>query len=102
MTTITLDVPSEIAEAYQVASPEDKQQIQYLVTLLLNKKNENDLEFLRKIMDEISVRAIARGLTPEILESIINEPSTILCYRYHWEHPMFVIRQFTTRNLLRE
>ncbi len=66
MTTITLEVPSEIAEAYEVASPEEKQQIKYLVTILLNKKDENDLEFLRKIMDEISDRAIARGLNPEI------------------------------------
>ena len=74
MTTITLEVPSEIAEAYEISSPEEKQQIQYLITLLLKRKDENDLEFLRKIMDEISDRAIARGLTPEILESIINEP----------------------------
>ncbi|MDJ0509843.1 MAG: hypothetical protein QNJ64_11390 [Crocosphaera sp.] len=73
MTTITLEVPSEIAEAYQVASPEEKQQIQYLVTLLLKREDENDLEFLRKIMDEISDRETNRGLTPEILESIFNE-----------------------------
>ncbi|EAZ91703.1 hypothetical protein [Crocosphaera chwakensis] len=73
MTIITLEVPSEIAEAYQTASPEEKKQIQYIVTLLLKRKDENDLEFLRKIMDEISDRAISRGLTPEILESIINE-----------------------------
>ena len=74
MTTITLEVLSEIAEAYEISSPEEKQQIQYLITLLLKREDENDLEFLRKIMDEISDRAIARGLTPEILESIINEP----------------------------
>jgi hypothetical protein len=74
MKTIPLEVSPEIAEAYQVASPEEKQQIKYLVTVLLNKKDENDLNFLRKIMDEISDRVAARGLTPEILESILNEP----------------------------
>lgn len=74
MQTITLEVNPEIAEAYQFASLEERQQIQQIVSLLLNKKNENDLDFLRKIMDEISDRASTRGLTPEILESIINEP----------------------------
>ena len=67
MTTITVEVPFEIVEAYKIASPKEKQQIQYLVTLLLKREDENELEFLRKIMDEISDRAIARGLTPEIL-----------------------------------
>lgn len=73
MQTITLEVTSEIAEAYQFASLEERQQIQEIVSLLLKKEKENDIDFLRKIMDEISDRATARGLTPEILESIINE-----------------------------
>ena len=74
MQTITLEVNPEIAEAYQSASLEERQRIQQIVTLLLDKQNENGTDFLRKIMDEISDRATARGLTPEILESIINEP----------------------------
>ena len=74
MQTITLEVTSEIAEAYQFASLEERQQIQEIVSLLLKKEKENDIDFLRKIMDEISDRATARGLTPEILESTINEP----------------------------
>jgi hypothetical protein len=74
MQTITLEVSPEIAKAYQFASLEERQQIQQIVTLLLNRKNENDLDFLRKIMDEISDRATKRGLTPEILESILNDP----------------------------
>lgn len=73
MKTITLEVSPEIAEAYQFASLEERQQIQQIVSLLLKRENENDINFLRKIMDEISDRATERGLTPEILESIINE-----------------------------
>lgn len=73
METITLEVSPEIAEAYQVASPEERQQIQEFVGIFLLKKEKSDLEFLRKIMDEISDKATARGLTPEILESILNE-----------------------------
>jgi hypothetical protein len=74
MQTITLEVSPEIAEAYQFASLEERQQIQQIVSLLLKKENENDIDFLRKIMDEISDRSSARGLTSEILEAIINEP----------------------------
>jgi hypothetical protein len=73
MQTITLEVSSEVEAAYQFASPEERQQIQEFVTLLLKRLDENDLEFLRKIMDEISDRAAVRGLTPEILESIQEE-----------------------------
>jgi hypothetical protein len=32
-----------------------------------------DEDFLGKMMDEISDRTIARGLTSEILESILND-----------------------------
>ncbi|MBS3025724.1 MAG: hypothetical protein HEP80_10780 [Dolichospermum sp. UKL201] len=74
MQTITFEVTPEIAEAYQFASLEEREQIQQIVSLLLKKEKENDIDFLRKIMDEISDRATARGLTPEILEAIINEP----------------------------
>lgn len=70
MQTITLEVSPEVAAAYQFASPEERQQIQEFITLLLKRRDESDLVFLRKIMDEISDRAAARGLTPEILESI--------------------------------
>ena len=53
MQTITLEVSPEIAEAYQFASLEERQQIQQIVSLLLKKEkeNENDIDFLRKIMD---------------------------------------------------
>lgn len=54
MQTITLEVSPEIAEAYQFASLEERQQIQQIISLLLKRENENDLDFLRKIMGEIS------------------------------------------------
>ncbi|WP_262983534.1 hypothetical protein [Phormidesmis priestleyi] len=38
-----------------------------------NSPMDKDVAFLRELMDEISDRARARGLTPEILESILNE-----------------------------
>ncbi|PSB15771.1 hypothetical protein C7B76_13035 [filamentous cyanobacterium CCP2] len=74
MSEITIEVSTEVAEAYRSASPEARKQIQAIVSLLLQKPMDSDVAFLRKIMDGISDRAEARGLTPEILESILSEP----------------------------
>lgn len=48
--------------------------IQAIVSILLRKQADRDVALLRELMDEISDRARSRGLTPEILESILNEP----------------------------
>ncbi|MEI2581118.1 hypothetical protein [Scytonema sp. PRP1] len=74
MQEITIEVSPEVAEAYQSASPQERKKIQAIVSILLQKQVDKDVAFLRELMDEISDRAKARGLTPEILESILNEP----------------------------
>jgi len=74
MQEITIEVSPEVAEAYQSASPQERKKIQAIVSILLQKQVDKDVAFLRELMDEISDRARARGLTPEILESILNEP----------------------------
>lgn len=74
MQKITIEVSPEVAEVYQSASPQERKKIQAIVSILLQKQVDNNVAFLRELMDEISDRARARGLTPEILESILNEP----------------------------
>jgi hypothetical protein len=74
MSKISIEVSPETAEAYQSASLEEKERVRILVDLLMKKPSEDDSDFLGKLMDEISDRAEARGLTPEILESLLNEP----------------------------
>lgn len=61
---ITIKVPSTIAEAYNQANDERKQEI-------INKKTA--IRQLRQTMTEIGQEAQARGLTPEILKEILNE-----------------------------
>ncbi|WP_286825911.1 hypothetical protein [Microcystis sp. LSC13-02] len=39
----------------------------------MRRPSEDDSDFLGKLMDEISDEAEARGLKPEILESLLNE-----------------------------
>jgi hypothetical protein len=73
MSEITIEVSAEVAEAYRSASPEERKRIQDVISFLLQKSGDSDLAFLRKLMDEISDRAELRGLTPEILESILSE-----------------------------
>ena len=70
---ITIRVSPKTAEAYQKATAREKQYLEALVALFLDQELNSEFDFLGKIMDEISDRAIARGLTPETLESILNE-----------------------------
>ena len=74
MKEIMIEVSSEVAEAYQSASSQERKKIQAIVSILLQKQADKDVDLLRELMDEISDRARARGLTPEILKSILNEP----------------------------
>ena len=74
MKEIMIEVSSEVAEASQSASSQERKKIQAIVSILLQKQANRDVALLQELMDEISDRARARGLTPEILESILNEP----------------------------
>jgi len=71
METISIQVDANIAKAFQSAQPEEQQKIQSLVSLWL--KRAMNLTSLQTTMDHLSNEAEANGLTPEILESILNE-----------------------------
>lgn len=70
---ITIKVTTEVAQAYQNATEKEKQHLQTLIALFFRQDATKEMDFLGKIMDEISEKAVARGLTPEVLESILNE-----------------------------
>ncbi|SKB14432.1 conserved hypothetical protein [Planktothrix sp. PCC 11201] len=74
---ITIKVPEEIAQAYREASDIEKQQIELkfstLMKLKINSIQTEKVDTLGQLMDDISRKAIARGLTPEILEEILNQ-----------------------------
>ena len=69
---ITIKVSPKVAVAYQNATEQEKQRLQTLVTLFLERDTSNNTDLLGVIMNEISARAQKRGLTPEILESILR------------------------------
>lgn len=72
---IKIKVSPNVAQAYQKATDRQKSSLSTLVSIFLREDVNEEMDFLGKLMDEISDRAVARGLTPEILETILNEQS---------------------------
>lgn len=71
MDTITIPVETELAQAYRQADQQQRQKIEILLNIAL-KKAVNPKPLLT-IMQEASQQAIANGMTPEILESILAD-----------------------------
>ncbi|MBD2279336.1 MAG: hypothetical protein LW814_04300 [Anabaena sp. CoA2_C59] len=71
MENITIQVDPEIAKAYREAEPEKQQKIQIFLNIMLQKAVSQ--KPLLDIMEEASQQAIAKGMTTEILESILKD-----------------------------
>jgi len=71
--TITLQVESGAARFYNDAPQTDKQKLQALFGSWLKQYAEGDVDSLKRTMDEISRNAENKGLTPEILESLLSD-----------------------------
>lgn len=71
--TITLPVDAATAEAYAAATAEQQRKIQLLLSLRLQELTLSEGRPLPAVMDEISDQAEARGLTPELLESLLHD-----------------------------
>jgi hypothetical protein len=72
---ITIKVSPNVAQAYQKATEHKKQSLATLVSVFFREDENKKVDFLGKLMDKISDRAVARGLTPEILETILKVKS---------------------------
>ena len=71
MSKITIEVDNEIPKAYREAEPEKQQKISMFLNVMLKKAIRP--KPLLEVMEEASKQAIANGMTPEILESILND-----------------------------
>ena len=69
--SITLEVESDVARLYNDAPQTDKEKLQALFGSWLKQYAEADVDSLKRTMDEMSQTAQSRGLTPEILESLL-------------------------------
>lgn len=70
--TIQIHVSSEAAQTYESASEEQQRKLDALLSLKLSEVNRSK-KSLEEIMSDISCKARQRGMTPDILESILNE-----------------------------
>ena len=73
MATISIQVDPETAQAFDQASEQEKRKLQLLLNLRLRELTTGPRRSLKEIMDEIGTAAEAQGLTPEILESMLEE-----------------------------
>jgi hypothetical protein len=70
--TILIQVDSEAANIYRSASEADRRKLNLLLSLRLRDAARSGSS-LEEVMDEISQNAQRRGLTPELLQEILNE-----------------------------
>lgn len=70
--SITIPLDPQTAWAYDSAAPEDKRKMQALLGLWLRELANGDHPSLEQILDAVGTKAKARGLTPEILESLLK------------------------------
>ncbi|MBA3946551.1 MAG: hypothetical protein H0X37_18555 [Herpetosiphonaceae bacterium] len=70
--TITIRVAPDAARAFRAAQVKQQRKLEALLSLRLSEIAHPD-KSLEQVMREISRNAQARGLTPEILASILDE-----------------------------
>lgn len=75
-TEIQIKLPLDVAQIYLNATEVEKQKIEakiafYLKSVTLSR--QESLDRLYQTMDTIGQKAAERGLTPEILKSLLNE-----------------------------
>ena len=71
MATVNIPLDDETAKIYRKAPLADKKKMQLLLSLWL-REFEKPSVTLDQLMDDIDRKAHDRGLTPEILDSILN------------------------------
>jgi hypothetical protein len=70
---ITIQVDEESAKEFARASTEERRRMQLLLSLRLREFVTIPSKRLQSLMDEIGAEAEARGLTQEILDSLLND-----------------------------
>jgi hypothetical protein len=69
---VTLEIDEAAARVFKNASPEQRRQLEALVSLHLLEA-ATSRQSLRELMDSVSQHAQERGLTEEILQEILAE-----------------------------
>jgi hypothetical protein len=70
--TITIPLDPQTARAYDSAAPDEKRKMQALLSLWLRDLTGGEYPSLREVLDNVAGKAKERGLTPEILDSLLK------------------------------
>jgi hypothetical protein len=70
--TITIPLDPQTAQAYAAAAPDEKRKIQAVLGLWLRDLTSGELADLDRVLDEVGRKAKARGLTADILDSLLK------------------------------
>jgi hypothetical protein len=70
--SITIPLDPQTAKAYNAANADQKRKIQALLSLWLRELTSEENPELERILDEVGRKAKARGLTPQLLESLLK------------------------------
>jgi len=70
---ITIQVDSEAAKVFNGAPAEEQKKMEALLSLWLKEIAAADTRPLKDVMDEIGREAQRRGMTPEILDSLLKD-----------------------------
>ena len=70
--TITIPLDPQTAQVYESAAPEEKRKIQALLSLWLRELAAGGYPPLQQVLDDVGRKATARGLTPEMLDSLLK------------------------------
>ena len=70
--TITIPLDPDTARAYESAAPEEKRKMQALLSLWLRELAAGESPSLEQVLDDVGRKAKDRGLTPEMLDSLLK------------------------------
>jgi len=70
--SITIPLDPQTARAYDSAGPEEKRKIQALLSLWLRELAAGEYPALQEVLDTAGRKAQARGLTPEMLDTLLK------------------------------
>ena len=71
--TIPIQVDPEAAQAYKAAPPGDQKKMEAILSLWLRDLTSAEPAALKEVMNRVGRKARTRGLTPEVLESLLKE-----------------------------
>ena len=71
--TISIPLDPQTAQAYGATRSEEKRKIQALLSLWARELTVHEFPSLQQVLDETGRKAQERGLTPEMLDSLLKD-----------------------------